>query len=155
MVRRPEFSLRMESVLPKNKIKASALERVLSAAGVLAAGAGAFFVGYFNPVTAGFFPQCPLYVMTGLHCPGCGLTRGFHALFHGDILTALDFNAMLPVYAVFFVYIFLGMILIAVRGRGITIKILHPAIIAAFLIVSFGFAVLRNLPFYPFTVLYP
>ena len=137
------------------KIGASTIERILAGAGVLAAGGASAFVWYFNPSTQGFFPVCPLFKLTGLACPGCGLTRGFHALFHGDILTALDFNAMLPVYAVFFVYIFLGMILIAVRGRGITIKILHPAIIAAFLIVSFGFAVLRNLPYYPFSVLYP
>lgn len=139
----------------ETKIAASTVERFLAAAGVLSVGGASFFVWYFNPSVQGFFPVCPLYKLTGLACPGCGLTRGFHALFHGDVLTALDFNAMLPVYAVFFGYIFLGLFLIAVRGRGVSLKFLHPAIIAAFLIVSFGFAVLRNLPFYPFTILYP
>ncbi len=37
----------------------STLERVLAAAGVSAIAAGSFVVAYFNPVTAGFFPQCP------------------------------------------------------------------------------------------------
>lgn len=137
------------------KIPASAIERFLAAVGVLATGGASFFVWYFNPSTQSFFPVCPLFKLTGLACPGCGLTRGFHALFHGDILTALGFNAMLPVYAIFFGYLFLAMILIAVRGRGISFNFLHPATIWGFLIVSFVFAVLRNLPVYPFTILYP
>jgi hypothetical protein len=137
------------------KVTASTIERILAATGVLAAGGASAFVWYFNPSTQGIFPVCPLFKLTGLACPGCGLTRGFHALFHGDFLTALDFNAMLPVYAVFFGYLLLAMILIAVRGRGISFNFLHPAIITGFLIISFGFAVLRNLPFYPFTILYP
>src|SRR5215217_6732670 len=91
------------------------LERILAAAGAGAMITGAVAVGYFEPTKAGFFPVCPLYSLTGFACPGCGLTRGFHALFQGDILTALDFNAMLPVYAIFFGYLFLAMILIAVR----------------------------------------
>ena len=137
------------------KIGASTIERILAAAGILAVGAGSLFVWYFNPSTQGFFPVCPLFKLTGLACPGCGLTRAFHALFHGDVLTALDFNAMLPFYLFFFGYIFSGMILIAVRGRGVSIKFLHPAVIAGFLIISFSFAVLRNLPYYPFTIFYP
>ena len=137
------------------KIGASTIERILAAAGVLAVTGTSAFVWYFNPSTQGFFPVCPLFKLTGLACPGCGLTRGFHALFHGDVLTALDFNAMLPVYLIFFSYLFSGMFLIAVRGRGISLKFLHPAIIAGFLTVAFAFAVLRNLPYYPFTVLYP
>lgn len=137
------------------KITASTIERILAATGVLAAGGASVFVWYFNPSTQGFFPVCPLFKLTGLACPGCGLTRGFHALFHGDILTALDFNAMLPVYAIFFGYLFMAMILIAVRGRRISFNFLHPAAVWGFLIVSFVFAVLRNLPGYPFTLLYP
>ncbi len=136
-------------------VKFSIPERILSAAGILAVSCGVFYVWFFNPTTQGFFPVCPLYKLTGLACPGCGLTRGFHALFHGDILTALGFNAMLPVYAALFGYLFLAMILIAARGRGISFNFFHPAIIWGFLGVSFVFAVLRNLPLYPFTLLYP
>lgn len=135
--------------------KASTIERILAAAGVLAAGGASLFVWYFNPSTQGIFPVCPLFKFTGLACPGCGLTRGFHALFHGEVRAALDFNLMLPVYAVFFAYLFLAMSLIALRGRGISFNFLRPAVVWGFLITSFVFAVLRNLPVYPFTVLYP
>ena len=135
--------------------KTSFLTRITAAAGVSAIAAGSFFVWYFNPSNAGFFPVCPLYAMTGLACPGCGLTRGFHALFHGDVLAALDYNALLPVFAFIFAYFTATMILVAVRGRGLSFEIFRPRFLYGFLAVSLAFAVLRNLPVYPFSVLYP
>lgn len=115
--------------------------------------AGSLAVGYFNPVTAGFFPQCPFHAMTGLNCPGCGLTRGFHALFHGDVLGALHYNAMLPIYAFVISYALVSMILIAGRGRGLSWKAFPPSAMYAFLVITLIFSVGRNLPFYPFNLL--
>ncbi len=135
--------------------KHSTFERVLAAAGILAGSAGAFVVGYFNPSTSNFFPVCPLHALTGLNCPGCGLTRGFHALFHGDILTALQFNLLLPIYLLIFIYIGITLSLIILRGRGLSNKIFTPLSIYGFLIASLVFGVLRNLPFYPFTIFSP
>ncbi len=137
------------------EIKFSGVERTLAGAGAVTALTGAFIVGYFNPTTAGFFPVCPLYYLTGIHCPGCGLTRGFHALFHGDVLTALHFNALLPVYAFVFGFLVVSMFLVAVRGRGLSWKIFPPSAMYGFLVLAAAFFVLRNLPFYPFTLLAP
>jgi hypothetical protein len=136
-----------------NTEKASATGRLFAAAGVLAVAGMGFAAIYFNPVTAGFFPQCPLHAMTGLNCPGCGLTRGFHALFQGDLLTALHFNALLPIYALIFGYLFTAMFLLAVRGRGLNFKIFPPYALWIFLAISIVFGILRNLPFYPFNLL--
>ncbi len=136
-------------------IKSSVIERILAGAGILAAAAGAFVVVYFNPVTAGFFPVCPLHALTGLNCPGCGLTRGFHALFHGDVLGALHFNALLPVYLLIFVYLFVSMLSVAARGRGLSFNIFRPNLIWSFLIIALVFGVVRNFPVYPFTLLAP
>lgn len=144
-----------ENKILEDKISASTVERILAVAGIAAIGAGAFIVGYFNPTTAGFFPVCPLYYLTGIHCPGCGLTRGFHALFHGDVLTALHFNALLPAYALVFGFMLVSMILVAVRGRGLSWRIVPPSAMYGFLILAAVFFVLRNLPFYPFTLLAP
>lgn len=133
----------------------SAGERFLAGTGVLIISAGAALIGYFNPTTAGFFPVCPLFKLTGILCPGCGLTRGFHALFHGDILTALHFNALLPIFALAFGFVFVSLVLIAVRGRGLSWRILPPASLYGFLVLAIAFFILRNLPFYPFTLLAP
>lgn len=130
-------------------------ERLFAAGGVVAALSGAVAVWYFDPTTAGFFPACPLYTATGFACPGCGMTRGFHALFHGDIVTALDFNALIPLIILFFGYLFLSMLLVAVRGRGLGVGKWGLSLIWGTLVVLLIFGVLRNLPFYPFTILFP
>ncbi|HEX8637461.1 MAG TPA: DUF2752 domain-containing protein [Pyrinomonadaceae bacterium] len=136
-------------------VKSSIYERISAAAGVSAIAAGSAFVWHYNPSSVNFFPVCPLYAMTGLACPGCGLTRGFHALFHGDVVSALDYNALLPVFAFIFGYFLLAMFLIAVRGRGLSFEIFRPRFLYGFLISALVFAVVRNLPIYPFSVLYP
>ena len=130
-------------------------ERMLATVGTTAAAAAAGAVWYFDPTTAGFFPVCPLYSMTGFACPGCGLTRGFHALFHGDVLTALDYNALIPVFGAFLGYLVLSMFLVAVRGRGLTMGKMNGPLLWATFGLMLVFGVLRNLPIYPFTWLFP
>jgi len=135
--------------------KASTAERILAAAGAIGLIGGSLAVAYFNPSNVSFFPVCPLYSMTGIACPGCGLTRGFHALSHGDVVSALDYNALLPFYAFIFGYFFVSLVLMAVKGRGLSFNIFRPKMIWSFLAISLVFAVVRNLPVYPFSVLYP
>src|SRR5215207_11030523 len=134
---------------------ASKVERTFAAAGASAMIAGAAAVWYFDPTKAGFFPVCPLYSITGFACPGCGLTRGFHALFHGDILTALDYNAMLPFFALLVGFGLAAMVYYAVKGRRIPVNLFHPNALWTFMILLLVFGVARNLPWYPFTILFP
>ena len=135
--------------------KFSTIERTLAAGGLFVFAAGCFVVGFFNPSNAFFFPGCPLLDLTGFACPGCGLTRGFHALFHGDFMAALDFNALLPFFAVSFVYLVMLLVSIAARGRGLRFTIFTPAAMWVFLALMSVFGVLRNIPVYPFDVLFP
>ena len=129
--------------------------RALAGVGVATMAVGAAVVWYFDPATASFAPACPLYKATGFACPGCGLTRGFHALFHGDVLTALDFNALIPVVAVFLGYILISMFSVATRGRGLLFGKWNLFLLWGTLGFLILFGILRNLPFYPFTVLFP
>lgn len=129
--------------------------RLLAAAGVAAFAGGSGFVAYFDPSTTHLFPVCPLFALTGFACPGCGLTRGFHALFHGDIWTALHFNALIPVWALIFGYLVVSWTLLAVRGKGLPMWMTHSNFLWGFMIVLLVFGFVRNLPFYPFSVLFP
>lgn len=133
----------------------STAERVGAGLGVAVFTVGTGFVAYFDPSAHQFFPVCPLFALTGFACPGCGLTRGFHALFHGDVLTALDFNLLTPVWAVIFFYVAVSMVLLAARGKGLPMWPKWPRFMFAFLAVLLVFGVLRNLPMYPFSVLFP
>lgn len=134
---------------------ATRAERIAAAFGVAAMSLGAFLVWYFDPTNAGFLPSCPLRRATGIACPGCGLTRGFHALFHGDFAGALDFNALIPIFIIIFGYFYVSMTLVVVRGKAFPRWTLSLPMIWGLLAVLIVFGVLRNLPFYPFNILFP
>lgn len=130
-------------------------ERIAAGTGASAMAAAGAAIWYFNPTTSGFFPTCPLYALTGLACPGCGLTRGFHALFHGDVLAALDYNALLPFFTLLIGFGFVSMVYFALRGKQTPVRLLHPNALWVFLVLMLAFGVVRNVPLYPFSVLFP
>jgi hypothetical protein len=129
--------------------------RLLAATGVFAVTTGVAAVAYFDPSKTHFLPVCPLYSLTGFACPGCGLTRGFHSLFHGDIVSAIDFNALVPVWAVILAYVFVSLATLAIRGSGLPMWPTRPRFLWTFMIVLLVFGVARNIPLYPFTILFP
>ncbi len=67
--------------------------RKLVAAVVAIAVAGFYFL--VNPLSAKWVPQCMFLRMTGLECPGCGAQRMAHALLHGDLRSAWEYNSFL------------------------------------------------------------
>ncbi|MBK6750728.1 MAG: DUF2752 domain-containing protein [Acidobacteria bacterium] len=145
--------MQVESQIPQVNLPSSL--RLTAAAGVAALAAGSAFVAYFDPSKANFLPVCPLFALTGLACPGCGLTRSFHALFHGDIITAVDFNMLTPFWALIFAYTAVALTMMAVRGKGLPMWPTNPRFITIFGVVLLTFGVLRNIPAYPFTILFP
>jgi len=78
-----------------------------------------------------------------------------HQLLNGDALAALDYNALLVLFVPMIIYFVLNLVSVAARGRTLGIGKLPPAGIWAFAVVLFVFGMLRNLPFYPFTILAP
>ena len=108
-----------------------------------------------NPEEAGFYPPCPFYFLTGLHCPGCGTLRGMHQLLRGDVLAAFGYNPfsmlMLPIIG----YAFLSALLLTAWGRRLPTVFVHPTLIWGLLATVIAFWVLRNVPVYPFTLLAP
>src|SRR5277367_1610284 len=69
-------------------------------------------VFFFNPATHPFYPVCEFHRLTGLNCPGCGMTRALYALLHGNFSTALHDNA--PFVA--------GLIIVPVRGLWLAVN---------------------------------
>lgn len=121
----------------------AALVVAATAAGIAAV------VFFFNPRTHGFYPVCQFHRLTGLNCPGCGMTRSLYALLHGDFGTALRDNAL-----------FLGgLAALALRGGWWGVKQFRGRATGEFfpaqwlwplLAVALGFTVLRNLPAFAF-----
>jgi Protein of unknown function (DUF2752) len=89
---------------------------------------------------------CPLRSLTGLWCPGCGLTRATHQLLNGHVRQALRFNLL--------VVVVLGAI-IAGWAAWMSVTLGRPTApwrraprwaVAAALVAMIGFGVVRNLP---------
>lgn len=71
---------------PANSSRLTALFNALAATCVLA------FSALFTPGALPKFDICMLHRITGIPCPGCGLTRAFCAISHGDFAAAWCFN---------------------------------------------------------------
>ncbi len=91
-----------------------------------------------------WFPRCTLYTLTGIRCPGCGLQRAAHSLFHGDVTGALHYNALLPVLVVGLVLLAVGELVAPPQSRLARI-VRHPVTAIIALTVLLAWTVARNL----------
>lgn len=138
----------MNKFFSKNEI--SPKQRV----GSLALGGLVFGLGAFGLMELRL--GCLFRELTGLHCPGCGMTRAMQAAMQGEMVKAFRFNP-------------LGMILLPLVGVGIGMEMLgwvrrRPLpfrlefgargvwLIAGIVVL---FWIFRNLPGWPFCLLAP
>lgn len=109
----------------------------------------------WNPATAGFFPVCPFFTLTGWYCPGCGSLRAMHQLLHGHLEIAFGLNPLLVLALPFVLYHILALLLRHPRIRPLSTSLIPAWGVRAVGIVLVVFGVLRNLPQYPFSLLAP
>ena len=63
--------------------------------GLACAAASGAMLYIFPPDRFRFYPPCPIHLVSGLLCPGCGATHALVALLHGDLSAAWRDNALL------------------------------------------------------------
>ncbi|CAN5890771.1 DUF2752 domain-containing protein [soil metagenome] len=128
----------------------------LAASVILMLAVGGWIFLQHPPSPTSFYPQCQLYQLTGLYCPGCGSTRCLHALIQGQFAEAAQKNmiafVVLPLAGAFAAFWSLRWVI----GRplvwryGISPK---TGVILVGILITFG--ILRNLPWHPFSLLAP
>jgi Protein of unknown function (DUF2752) len=110
-----------------------------------------------DPVNADPFapPTCLLKLTTGFDCPGCGGTRAFWYLLHGNVPQAARHHAMFVFALPFLVYMYVAWSANLIARRQVLPMLrLSPFTLAAFLGAWLAWSILRNLPWAPFTWLY-
>ncbi len=55
--------------------------------------------------------DCPILHLTGIPCPGCGLTRAIMLLLQGDVLASIRFHAFAPIFLIAIVVVALAALL--------------------------------------------
>lgn len=102
------------------------------------------FVYFKDPFNGPILP-CIFNKITGLYCPGCGMTRAVNSCFNFNFYQALRFNALL-----FITPPMLGAYYLANYSKKTKTA---KAILIIMLTIAIGYGVLRNLP--PFEFLAP
>ncbi len=112
-----------------------------------------FFKG---PSGGGVLPSCVFHEITGLHCAGCGMTRATNELIHGRVASAMDYNpagvVALPL-VVGWVVLMVPPWVFGKRGPRWLMPSAKPLWVLLGLVVAYW--ILRNLPWWPFTLLAP
>ncbi len=97
-----------------------------------------------DPSQCRWLPKCVFFELSGIYCTGCGATRALYAALHGDVVRSLRCNLLL-----FPLLISAALFLWKPQWA------LKPAVAWSVAIAVISFALLRNLPWYPFTLLVP
>ncbi len=117
-------------------------------------------VGYVlvtDPTNSDAFsvPTCLVKLTTGFDCPGCGGTRAFWYLLHGNLPQAARNHAMFVFALPFLLYMYVAWSTKLIFKRDVLPAMrLSPLALSAFLGAWLVFSVLRDLPWAPFTWLY-
>jgi hypothetical protein len=96
-------------------------------------------------------PTCLVKLTTGFDCPGCGGTRAFWYLLHGNLPAAARSHLVAVFATPFLVYLYVAWAANLVFKRKLPTLRFSPRTISTFLIVWGVFTVLRDLPWAPFT----
>ena len=67
--------------------------------------------------------ECPFFRLTGVPCPGCGLTRACMLLLRGEVQASIKFHAFAPI----FVLLIAILIITTLLPRAITEPLIHKA----------------------------
>jgi hypothetical protein len=109
---------------------------------------GIYVYAHYNPEDYRFFPKCPVYMLTGYKCPGCGSQRAFYHLFQGNFMTAFRHN---PLVLLLVPYMLLGIYVEHVADRANS-RIVHLReiffgkwAILALTVIILLFTVFRNI----------
>lgn len=118
------------------------LREVMKKGAVLLAAGCAYFVLY---MTTGLGLPCVFHEVTGLDCPGCGVSRMLVSLLRLDFAAAWGYNAVLLCMLPVLLALLIGSIVRYVRTGSRKMTRFENILIWALVIILLAWGVLRNL----------
>lgn len=90
---------------------------------------------------------CPIYSTTGLHCPGCGVTRMLREIFKLNFYQAFRYNMLLFILMPFFMFYIINNIycIITHKENKALYKKIPINLIYILIIILLLFGILRNI----------
>jgi hypothetical protein len=79
----------------------------------------------WRPADEPTFILCPFRAVTGLLCPGCGMTRAFCALGHGELGRAIYFNALSPLLYLSLIVVWIGAAATVLKLHRVRAALMH------------------------------
>jgi hypothetical protein len=131
------------------------LQRWFIVAVAVVSPAAAALLYFVEPTEGTWYPRCLLHWLTGLHCPFCGTTRSGHALLNGDVAQAAAWNIVAVVLLPAGVLWLYAVTYCLLTNRPLPRLRMPNWVLWTALGCLITFAVVRNLPFYPFDLLAP
>ena len=112
-----------------------------------------FYFYQNNPAHSNtIYSKCFVNNVTGFNCPGCGGQRALHALLHFNFKQAAQLNVFIFIFIPLLGYLFLKAILAPFQVQLPDLSPSYKSIIII-LVLLIVFTIIRNLPYYPFTLL--
>jgi len=99
-----------------------------------------------NPHSLSWPLKCPLYQITGLQCPLCGMQRAIHELLHGNIKEAWILNPGFFLFSPYWIIILLGTMFPNLQKNNVIVRFCYRD--KTILIVILGlliWGIIRNL----------
>lgn len=124
-------------------------KRIINVVTTLVLGLLLLFGYYYLNKRFGLSISCMFYKITGLYCPGCGITRCFFAILEGDFYKAFMYNQLVFILIPFAIIYFIYKAYLYITSKNDKMKI--PNIFwIILLIIVIVFGILRNVYFSEF-----
>lgn len=95
---------------------------------------------------------CPIYKITHLYCPGCGMTRALKSLITGNFYQAFRYNNLIFLLPFFIIYL-LESILEENKIKNLNLKrFMQNKFWYSVLFIVIAFGVLRNIPYFSYLI---
>ena len=89
---------------------------------------------------------CPMALVLGMPCPGCGLTRALCLMTHGEFSEALAWHGLAPFVLAYLGFLWIFKIVEEVRGTPPRLPVYRIGAVSCFIVV--GFWLLRLVVFF-------